>query len=101
MANSDRIYRVTAIVHDAFLKVVRSGLNETRAADHVAQLRTGHRGMPNDALAQVLISRAVRKTTVEGAANGAAISGCELAIGAPVPEPGHKVAAGLAIGALI
>jgi hypothetical protein len=50
----------------------------------------------------MLIRRATRKTKWEGAANGVAVTGCEVLVAAPVPEPTHKVAAATgAVGLLL
>ncbi|MCK4357404.1 MAG: EcsC family protein [Candidatus Cloacimonetes bacterium] len=87
-------------VEQVFLSTVRMGLNDKKAAQRVSKTKNQYRSMPNDALATILIKRAARKTMIEGAANGAGITGCELALIAPAPEGSHKVAAVSGIVAL-
>lgn len=76
-------------------------LNSDKAAERAAAVRKSHPGMPKDALAQILIGRAARKTMIEGALNGAAITAAEIPLAAPVPEPGHKALAISGIAALL
>ena len=84
-----------------FLKVVRKGFNDRKAEERVASLRGKFPGLTRDALADVLIKRATRKTSATGAGSGLAITGCEVLVAAPVPEPGHKAAAGAGVLASI
>jgi len=93
--------RIRKRVEDTVYKVVRANLNEKRTAEIVAKLKKKYQGLPQDALAGILIKRAVRKTTVEGTANGGAITALEVVLVAPSPEPGTKAAAAAGIVALI
>jgi len=72
--------KIIRFLQEKFLSVVRSMLNETKAISRVNQLKDQYSGLPNDALCEILIKRAKRKTTVEGASNGAAITGCQVSI---------------------
>ena len=76
-------------------------LNADKAAERADAVRRKHHGMPKDALAQILIDRAARKTMVEGALSGAAITAAEIPLAVPIPEPAHKALAISAIGTLI
>ncbi len=81
-------------VQNTFLDIVKKGFNETKSIEKLNSLKKQYIGLPNDALAEILIKRAVRKTTIEGAANGGGISACELSIvatkgaAAPAAVPG-------------
>ncbi len=72
--------KVIKAVQDKFLSVVRAGLNDTKAIDRIKKLKSQYSGLPNDMLCEILIKRAKRKTMIEGAANGAGISFCELSV---------------------
>ena len=76
-------------------------MNPKKAASETNQAREKYRGLPKDAIADVLIKRAARKTKWEGAANGLGVTGCELAVAVPAPEPAHKVAAASGVVALL
>jgi len=60
-----------------------------------------YRGLPKDALAEILIKRAARRTKWEGAANGLVVTGCEVVVAVPAPELSHKVAASTGVVALL
>ncbi len=77
----------------SFLAVVRQGLNDEDACERVRTVKAKYPGLPRDALADVLIKRAITRTGLIGAASGMGITGGEAVMAAPVPEPGHKVAA--------
>lgn len=88
-------------LHEAFLAAVRSCLNEENAAEKVAAVREKFPGMPKDALTNILTKRAVRKTMIEGAANGGVITAAEAVVAAPAPEAGQRVLAIAGIGTLL
>ena len=88
-------------LHEAFLAAVRFCLNEENAAEKAAAVREKFPGMPNDALANILTKRAVRKTMIEGAANGGAITAAEALVAVPAPEAGQRVLAIAGIGTLL
>jgi murein DD-endopeptidase MepM/ murein hydrolase activator NlpD len=85
----------------AFLTAMRACLNEEKAAKMAAAARKQFPGMPKDALAQILTKRAIRKTMIEGAATGGAITAAEAVIAAPAPEVGQRVGAIASIGTLL
>ncbi len=72
--------RIVELVQKQFLKLVRIGLNDKKAYERVNKLKRKCTGLPNDALCDILIRRAKRKTTSEGVASGAIITGCEATI---------------------
>jgi hypothetical protein len=74
--------------------VIRGSMSSQQAAADARNVREQYRGLPADELTEILIRRAARKTKWEGAANGLAVSGCEAVVALPVPEAGHKIAAG-------
>lgn len=76
-----------------FLGIVRKGLNDEKALQRADEVRSKYPGLTRDALADVLIKRATKRTGASGIASGVAITGCEAMVVAPVPEPGHKIAA--------
>ena len=88
-------------LEQGFLKVVRKGLNDEKAQERVRAAKEKYPGLSRDALADVLIKRAARKTGATGAASGTAITACEVAVATPAPEPSHKVAAGAGVFASI
>lgn len=77
---------------DTFISVVRSSMNDQNAKAVAHGIREKYRGLPNDSHADILIKLAVRKTKWEGFASGLGITGCEIMVADPVPEPGHKAA---------
>lgn len=85
----------------AFLTAVRACLNENKAAQRAAGVRAKYPGMPEDVLAKILIDRAGRKTMIEGAASGGAITAAEAVIAVPAPEAGQRVLAISGIAALL
>jgi hypothetical protein len=76
-------------------------LNEEKASKKVSALRDKFPGMPKDALAKILTKQAIRKTMIEGAATGGAITAAEAVIAVPVPEGGQRVGAIAGIVALL
>src|SRR6266705_4743452 len=88
-------------LQEAFFTAVRACLNEHKAAQRAASVREKYPGMPQDVLAKILIDRAVRKTMIEGAANGGAITAAEAVIAVPAPEAGQRVLAISGIAALM
>lgn len=94
-------HRIRSGVKIKVLEVVSNGMDEKKIAEQVAKLRREFKTLPNDALVRILIKRAVRKTTLEGMADGAAITVLEGVIAAPNPEPASKAAAVAGIVALI
>lgn len=93
--------QVVARAGQTFTSAVRASMNPKKAASETNQAREKYRGLPKDAIADVLIKRAARKTKWEGAANGLGVTGCELAVAVPAPEPAHKVAAASGVVALL
>lgn len=81
--------------------MVRKGLSDDKARQRADEVRSKYPGLTRDALADVLIKRATKRTGAAGAASGLAITGCEALLVAPVPEPSHKVAAASGIVASI
>src|SRR5436190_10540923 len=81
---------------EAFTIAVQGSMNPAKAAADAEEIRGKYRGLPTDAIAELLVRRAARKTKWEGAANGLAVSGCEVVVAAPVPDPLHKALAGAA-----
>lgn len=88
-------------LQEAFLTAARSCLNEEKAAKKASAMREKFPGMPKDALAQILTKHAVRKTMIEGAVNGGAITAAEAVIAVPAPELGQRIAAIAGIGTLL
>ncbi len=88
-------------VEKAFLNTVNKALNEDKSTKRIEKLFSNYAGMPKDILAGILIKSAVRKTTLEGLASASGISGLELVLSAPVPEPSHKAAAIAGIAGLL
>ncbi|MEO7037391.1 MAG: hypothetical protein ABI548_25775 [Polyangiaceae bacterium] len=88
-------------IAELFTQVVRASMNSSSAAEEARRVSEKYSGLPTDELAQRLITRAARKTKWEGAANGLAVTGCELVALSPVPEPTHKAAAGAGAVALL
>lgn len=80
-------------VGETFTTAVRASMDEEKASESARRTREEYRGLSNDALADILIKRAARKTAVEGAASGLGVTGLEVVAAAPVPEPTHKAAA--------
>jgi len=76
-------------------------MNPEKAAADAERVRREYPGLPHDALADILIKRAARKTKWEGAANGLGVTGCEVVLAVPAPEPSHKVAAGTGVATLL
>jgi hypothetical protein len=93
--------QVVARAGETFTSVIRASMNPESAAADAQRVRADYPGLPSDALADVLIRRAARKTKWEGAANGLAVTACETLVAAPASEPTHKVAAGAAVAALL
>ncbi len=92
--NDGEKQKLTQKLERGFLRVVRSGLSDDKAQERVAAAKKKYPGLTREALADLLIKRATRKTGAIGTSSGAAITGCEALVAAPIPEPGHKVAAG-------
>ena len=67
-------------IQETFLKLVRIGLDDKKSYERVVKLKSQYTGLPKDALCNILIKRAKRKTTSEGVCNGAAITACEVTI---------------------
>jgi len=88
-------------IEEAVFAAVQALLDADQAAERADAVRRKHPRMPKDALAHILIDRATRKTMVEGALSGAAITVAEIPLAAPVPEPGQKALAISGISALI
>ena len=88
-------------VGETFTTAVRASMDEEKAASNAQRAREKYQGLPSDALADILIKQAARKTAVEGAANGLGVSGCEVLVATPVPEPTHKAAAATGVVALL
>jgi hypothetical protein len=88
-------------IENTFFHVVRTSLNDGKSKQCASEAKTKYPGLTRDALADVLIKRASRKTAASGAVGGGAVTACEAAIAGPVPEPTHKVAAFAGIGAAI
>jgi len=88
-------------ISNATVETIRLGLNSDTSRQRISQLKNKYPAMPNDILAEELIKRAVRKTTVEGVVNGGGITACEVAVAIPAPEPAHKVAAGTGVVGLV
>ena len=86
-------------LEQAFHTAVMAALNEHKAAARAASVRTKFPGMPKDALAQILTKRATRKTVIEGAGNGAAVTALEGTLASP--EPASKTLVLTGIGALL
>lgn len=84
-----------------FASAVRAAMNLERATADAQKVREKYRGLPSDALADILIKRAARKTKWEGAANGLGVTGFEVVVVAPAPEPSHKVAVSAGVVALL
>ncbi|MBA3830695.1 MAG: hypothetical protein H0X34_02135 [Chthoniobacterales bacterium] len=80
-------------IQEAFLTAVRSCLNEEKAAEQASSVQRKYQGLPKDALADLLIKRAARKTMIEGAASGGAVTAAETIVAVPAPEPGQRVGA--------
>lgn len=93
--------RIMEKIQEAFLLAVRFGLNEQKAAYKAANLRRKFPGFSKDALVEILIRRAARKTAAEGAVNGGAITAAEAGIAAPAPEAGQRPALIGAVGGLL
>ena len=68
-------------------------MNDDKARQMAGDVKLKYPGLTRDALADVLIKRAMKRTGVAGAASGTAITGCEALVAAPVPEASHKIAA--------
>lgn len=88
-------------VEEAVFAAVQAMLDADKAVERVESVRQKHPGMPKDALAKILTDRAARKTMIEGAVNGGAITATETAVVAPVPEPSSKALAISGVCALI
>jgi hypothetical protein len=86
-------------VEDGFHAAVVAALNSEKAAAKAAGVRQQFPGMSKDALAHVLTKRAARKTMIEGAASGAAVTAAEGTLASPEPASKPLVLSG--IGALI
>lgn len=102
--SSDKIElrrKISEKVEETLYKIVEKSLNEKSSVNSVINITKKYKSMPKQSLADILVKRAVRKTTIEGAINGAGISGCEIAVAAPFPEPSHKIAATAGILTLI
>ncbi len=80
-------------VDETFTTAVRASMDEEKASASARRTREEYQGLSSDALADILIKRAVRKTAVEGAVSGLGVTGLEILAATPVPEPTHKVAA--------
>ena len=59
------------LAEQVILRTVRLVLSQQRASEHVKTVQNTYPGLPTDALADILVRRAVRKTTVTGASSGA------------------------------
>jgi len=75
---------------------VRRVLSQQRASEHVKKVQDRYPSLPPDALADILIRHAVRKTIVSGATSGVVVTALETLVAVPVPEASHKVASALA-----
>lgn len=93
--------KITEQVTAVLLSIVKAGINAEKSIERIKKLREKFNTLPNDHLAHILIKRAIRFTTAEGFANGAAVTACEALVAAPVPEPGHIIAAASGTIALI
>ncbi|MCP4545959.1 MAG: EcsC family protein [bacterium] len=93
--------QVVAQAGQIFTSAVRSSMNPEKAGVDAQRVRDKYHGLPRDALADIMIKRAARKTKWEGAANGLGVTTCEILVATPVPEPIHKVAAGTGMVALL
>ncbi len=78
---------------ETFITAVRSSMNEEKASSNARRARQKYRGLSSDALADMLIKQATRKTKWEGAVTGLGVTGTEALVAVPVPEPTHKAAA--------
>ena len=76
-----------------FLNVIKFALNSKTSVDRIEKLKLKYKGLPKDALAEILIKRAVRTNTIHGSANGAFITGAEAVATLPIPEPASKAVA--------
>ena len=85
---------------DAFVSTVRTVANEKTAAAAAERARDKYRGLPPDAVAGRLVKTARRKTKWEGAANGLAVTGAEMAIGSPAAPAAIGAAVTLVLGDL-
>jgi hypothetical protein len=93
--------QVIARAGETFTSAIRAAMNPEKAAADAQRVRDEYHGLPSDALADVLIRRAARKTKWEGAASGLGVTACEALLAAPAPEPTHKLAAGSGVAALL
>lgn len=92
-ANNNIKQKFISKVQERIYDVVKRSLNEETARLNIDNIKQKYKGLPNDVIANILIKRAARKTTLEGAASGGGISGCEAVLISPIPEASHKTAA--------
>jgi len=83
-------------LEEAFHAAVLASLNSEKAKEKAATVTQKYPGMPKDALAHILTKQAARKTMVEGAANGAAITAVESTLASPEPASKPLVVSGVA-----
>ncbi len=91
--------KIAKLVEDKFLALVRMGLDDHKSQERVNKARSQHPGLPRDALSNILIKRAMRKTTVDGVVSGGAITACEATL--PVTGGGSTVPVVAAITAIV
>lgn len=91
--------RIVRLVQERFLALVKQGLDDEKSSDRVSKLKESYAGLPADTIGDLMIRRAKRKTMVEGAVNGAAITGCYASV--PLSSGGSTPAAIAGIVALI
>lgn len=84
-----------------FIQTVRRCLDDGQARQNAEKAASKYPGLTRDALADVLIKSAAKRSAWSGATSGAAITGCEALVAAPAPEPSHKFAAVSGIAASI
>lgn len=92
---------VTKSINEMFISVIKFALNTKTNGEGIEKLKKKYKGVPQDALADLLIKRAVRKNTIEGAINGAFITGTEIVALLPIPDPTSKAIAISATGLAI
>lgn len=85
-----------------FTETIKKSLSDDKSIKRVSELIKKYHGIPKDAIADILIKNATRRTTIEGVANSGAITGCETVVALPIPEAVSKVAAvGGTVGLLL